>query len=109
MTFTWFTNKVGKARPSMSATPTALLGNQCAPPMKVERKVRSGVSELFGAIHFRQSNTSGKPLIMSPRVLLSLCGSSGYLSFTRDILRQQPSENGPYCAKSLHDFRFIPE
>src|SRR5437660_2756689 len=101
MTFTSFTNKVGKARPNMQATPTALLGNQCAPPTKAERRVRSGVSELFGAIHFRQSNTSGKPLIISARVLLSVCGSSACHCSTRDILSQQPSD--PYCSKSLHD------
>src|SRR5262249_32107856 len=69
--------------------PTALLGNQCAPRMKAERKVRSGASELFGATHFRQLNTSGRPLIISPRVLLSVCGSSACHSSTRDILRQQ--------------------
>src|SRR5262249_55322050 len=61
--------------------------------MKAERKVRSGVSELFGATHFRQSNTSGRQLITSPQVLLSLCGSSACHSSTRDILRQQPSES----------------
>src|SRR5215469_11032185 len=57
--------------------------------MKAERKVRSGVSELFGAIRFRQSNTSGKQLISSPRVLLSVCGSNACHSSARDILRQQ--------------------
>src|SRR6516164_2291857 len=60
--------------------------------MKAERKVRSGVSELFGATHFRQSNTSGRPLIISPRVLLSECGSSACHSSTRDILRQQRND-----------------
>src|SRR6516165_11014241 len=94
MTFTSFTNKVGKARPSMSATPTALLGNQCARPTRAERKVRSGVSELFGATHFRQSNTSGRQLITSPQVLLWVCGSSVCHSSTRDILRQELSD--PY-------------
>src|SRR6516162_9426860 len=93
MTFTWFTNKVGKARLSMSATPTALLGNQCAPPTRAERKVRSGVSELFGAIHFRQSNTSGRQLITSPQVLLSECGRSACHSSTRDILKPQRSDS----------------
>src|SRR5215471_6775048 len=107
MTFTSFTNKVGKARLSMSATPTALLGNQCAPPTRAERKVRSGVSELFGAIHFRQSNTSGRQLITSPQVLLSECGRSACHSSTRDILRQQRSD--PYCANSLQDVCFTPK
>jgi hypothetical protein len=69
--------------------PDRLLGNQCVPPMKAERKVRAGVSELFGAIHFRQSNTSEKPLITSLRLLLLVCGNSAYLSSTRDILRQE--------------------
>src|SRR6516162_3082919 len=109
MTFTSFTNKVGKVQPNMYATPTALLGNQCAPPMKAERKVRSGVSELFGATHFRQSNTSGRPLIISPRLLLSVCGSSACHSSTRDILRQQ--RNNP--RRLIHSvpwnqFRLLP-
>src|SRR5262249_14266026 len=63
--------------------------------MKAERKVRSGVSELFGATHFRQLNTSGRPLIISPRVLLSECGSSACHSSTRDILRQQRNDPRP--------------
>ena len=109
MTFTWFTNKVGKARPSMSATPTALLGNQCAPPTKAERKVRSGVSELFGAIHFRQSNTSGRQLITSPQVLLWVCGSSVCHSSTRDILRQQRNDRRPRIhSVPWNQFRLLP-
>src|SRR6516165_7241518 len=63
--------------------------------MKAEQKVRSGVSELFGATHFRQSNTSGRPSIISARVLLSECGSSACHSSTRDILRQQRNDPRP--------------
>src|SRR6516162_5809482 len=95
MTFTSFTNKVGKVQPNMYATPTALLGNQCAPPMKAERKVRSGVSELFGATHFRQSSTSGRQSIISPQALLWVCGSSACHSSTRDIPRQQRNDPRP--------------
>ena len=47
--------------------------------------------------HFRQLNTSGKPLIISPRVLLSVCGSSACHSSTRDILRHQ--RNDPHCVR----------
>jgi hypothetical protein len=58
--------------------------------------VRSGVSELFGATHFRQSNTSGRQLITSPQVLLWVCGNSACHSSLRDILRRR--RNDPYCA-----------
>src|SRR5215469_16552781 len=63
--------------------------------MKAERKVKSGVSELFGATHFRQSNTSGRQLIISPQALLWVCGSSACHSSTRDILRRQRNDSRP--------------
>jgi hypothetical protein len=56
-------NKVRRARRSTSTTPTVSLGNQCVPPMRANRRVKSGVSERSGATHFPKSSTFGKPLI----------------------------------------------
>jgi hypothetical protein len=56
-------HKVRRARRSTSTTPTVSLGNQCAPPMRANRRAKSGASERSGATHFPKSSTFGKPLI----------------------------------------------
>src|ERR1700674_5216684 len=43
---------------------------------EARKRAKNGANALSGAIHFRQSNASGKPSITSPRVRLSVCGNS---------------------------------
>ena len=45
-----------------STTPTVSLGNQCVPPMRANRRAKSGASEQSGKIQFLKSNVFGSPL-----------------------------------------------